>query len=218
MILIFPFFLYSSESAEDISSFFLGVKYEANTLIGSINEKEKLVMKLDGVDCFTFIDYVESMKGAVTNDEFKSNLLYVRYKDETLSYKKRRHFFSDWLENRNIKDITCETGPCISVVKSLNKKGINKVYLEGIEIVKRKISYVPVGEFDSLSLKNGDYIGIYTHKEGLDVSHVGIAVNKNDTWYLRHASSIEKKVVDSELDEYLNGKDGVLVYRSLLNY
>lgn len=193
-ILLFPFLLWATEDIAHISSFFLGVKYEPNTLIGSSSTKEKLVMKLDGVDCFTFIDYVEAMKGAVTNDEFKDNLVQVRYKEGIVSYKKRRHFFSDWLENKNIKDITCETGPCISVVKSLNKKGINKVYLEDIEIVKRKISYVPIEEFDSLSLKDGDYIGIYTKQEGLDVTHVGIALNKKGTWFFRHASSIKKKL------------------------
>jgi hypothetical protein len=218
IILLSSFFLYATENAGHISSFFLGVKYEAGTLIGSDTTKEKLVMKLDGVDYFTLIEYVEAMKGAVTNDEFKANLINIRYKDGIVSYKNRRHFFSDWLEKRNIKDITCETGPCINVIKSLNKKGINQVYFEGIDIVKRKISYVPVEEFDSLSLNDGDYIGIYTKKQGLDTIGAGIALNKDGTWYLRHASIKEKKVVDTELDQYLGDKDGVIVYRSLFSF
>lgn len=205
----------SSTSTQHISSHLLGVKYEANTLVGSKDTKEQLVIKLDGVDCFTFIDYVEAMKDAYTNDEFKQNLIETRYEKGIISFKNRRHFFSDWLSNKYIKDITCQTGPCIKVFKRLNKKGINRYYLDGIDIKKRKISYVKPQEFDSLSLKQGDYIGIYTPKDGLDVTHVGIAIFKNDQWYLRHASSVMKKVIDSELDSYLENKDGVIVYRSL---
>lgn len=215
IILLFIQAVLGTQGSGHISSHFLGVKYEADTLIGSKDIKEKLVIKLDGMDCFTFIDYVEAMKGAVTNEEFKNNLIEIRYKEGIVSYKKRRHFFSDWLENKYIRDVTCHAGPCKSVLKSLNKKGINSVYLEGIEIVKRKIDYVSVEEFDSYSLKQGDYIGIYTKQAGLDVSHVGIAVQKDGVWHLRHASSIEKKVIDSELDQYLKDKEGVIVYRSL---
>ena len=214
-IFFFVSYIYATDAVENLTSFFLGVKYESNTLVGSKDTQEKLTVKLDGVDCFTFIDYVEAMKGAVTNDEFAQNLIEVRYKKGIVSYENRRHFFSDWLENKNIKDVTCQTGPCIKTIKNLNKKGINEVYLEGIDIVKRKVSYVNPREFDSFSLKQGDYIGIYSNSEGLDVSHVGIALFKDDTWYLRHASSIEKEVIDSELDEYLKDKPGVVVYRSL---
>ena len=64
-------------------------------------------------------------------------------------------------------------------------------------------------------LKTGDFAGIYTDKEGLDVSHTGIIIKKGGKVFLRHASSREKnqKVVDEELSEYMQNKPGLVVYR-----
>ena len=63
-------------------------------------------------------------------------------------------------------------------------------------------------------LKDGDYIGIYTKIQGLDVTHTGIIVFKDGFVYLRHASSKKMKVIDSLLLEYISSKDGVVVYRN----
>jgi hypothetical protein len=62
---------------------------------------------------------------------------------------------------------------------------------------------------------SGDFVGIYTDKEGLDVSHTGIIIKKDGKVFLRHASSKEKnqKVVDENLSEYMKNKPGLVVYR-----
>ena len=59
-------------------------------------------------------------------------------------------------------------------------------------------------------LKTGDYAGIYSPMQGLDVSHVGIIIRDKDTFFLRHASSDRRfrKVVDQELQEYISGTTG----------
>ena len=65
------------------------------------------------------------------------------------------------------------------------------------------------------SLQTGDYVGIYTDKEGLDVSHTGIIIRKGGVVFLRHASSKEKnqKVVDEVLSGYMQNKPGLVIYR-----
>jgi hypothetical protein len=66
------------------------------------------------------------------------------------------------------------------------------VFLPGLRIVEREISYVPAGRVEGPvegRLRTGDYVGIYSLTEGLDVSHVGIFIRKGDACCLRHASS-----------------------------
>ena len=48
-------------------------------------------------------------------------------------------------------------------------------------------------------IKDGDIIAITTSTEGLDVTHMGIAIYVNGRLTLLHASSVEKKVVVSNV-------------------
>jgi hypothetical protein len=92
----------------------------------------------------------------------------------------------------------------------LNK---NYKYLKEIPPLKREITYIHPKDIDISKLKNGDYVGIYTNKLDLDVTHTAIIIKKDDKIYLRHASSKYKKVMDSELFEYTKNKLGILVFR-----
>jgi hypothetical protein len=69
-----------------------------------------------------------------------------------------------------------------------------------------------LGEFH-----NGDYVGIYTDVDGLDVSHVGIAIREKERVFLRHASSAaaSRRVVDQLFGDYIREKPGVVVLRPL---
>lgn len=216
-VIFFIFVFISSCFSKDFQTIkedgFLNIPYKANTL-NKYDEKEKLNIDFSCVDCFIFIDYIEALKEADDLKEFKKNLIQVRYKDGKIAYKKRRHFFTNWLSNKNIKDITCEVGTCKKVEKYLNKKNEKDVYLKNIDIKKAIVSYVPIVKVNFSKLQTGDYIGIYTSKKGLDVTHVGMAVYKKGVWYFRHASSKVGKVIDSVLAEYIKNKKGILVFRS----
>ncbi|MEA2051134.1 MAG: TRAP transporter substrate-binding protein DctP [Campylobacterota bacterium] len=194
----------------------LNAKYKAHTLIGDANTKEKLIIDFNNVDCLTFIDNIEALKHSKSFKEFKTNLLYTRYKDSKISYQTRKHFFSDWVTfNLNIKDITCTLGDCQKTTKYLNNKIDGKVYLKEIPIVKREIYYIKPQDINLSKLSSGDYVGIYTNIDGLDVTHTGLIVLKNGLVYLRHASSIQKKVVDVLFSEYISTKAGVIIYQSI---
>lgn len=201
-----------------ISGEFIGAPYKRSTLIGGLGIPEELVIDLSGVDCFTYLDYVEAMRLSGTFPEFKENLRAVRYKGGAVAYESRNHFFTDWTEyNPSVYDATSEVGggKAVEVKKSLNLKEDGTYILPGISPVERTIAYIPGDAIDKTvigRLKTGDYAGIYSRKAGLDVSHAGIVIVK-DKVYLRHASSVNGKVADEGLMKYISGKPGLIVLR-----
>ena len=210
-----------SERSEIVSRQFLGVPYGANTLIGSTNEPEQLVVELQKVDCFTYADYVEALKRANDREEFIDSLIGVRYKDGVVGFQNRKHFFTDWsaLAPAIATDITTSlSANSIQLTKNLNQKDSDGVYLPGLPVVPRTISYIPSQQVDSSvlgRLRTGDYMGAYAEDGGLDVTHVGIFVDTPDGPVIRNASSLHanNKLVDSPLLYYLRTVPGVVVLR-----
>jgi len=221
--------IYKSSKIKDIarridflSGQLLDLDYIESTLIGDINTPEAFVINLEGVDCFTFIDYIEAMRLSNSFSEFTVNLRKVRYKSGKVVFENRNHFFTDWREFNSdfIDDVTEEIGAqrTIKVQKTLNEKKDGTYYIPGVRPVLREIKYIPSDKIDESvmnKLRTGDYIGIYSTKQGLDVSHVGISIKEGDKTYLRHASSLKKhrKVVDQDFKKYITGKPGIIVFR-----
>jgi len=212
----------SSERIEVISEQFLGVGYRESTLVGDMARAEILVVNLERVDCFTFIDYVEAMRLSRSFGGFKKNLVKVRYQCGKVSYLTRNHFFSDWSEfnEKSVADVTGQVGGRAAqrAAKTLNIRKDGTRLLEGIAPRSREITYVPAGCVDDMvlaRLRAGDYAGIYTDEAGLDVSHVGIIINDRGRIALRHASSLQanRRVVDCGLRDYLADKPGLVVLR-----
>ena len=204
-----------------LSEKFLGTPYAENTLGGSADRREVLTVNLSGLDCFTYIDYVESMRRSGGFAEFLKNLVSVRYKDAAVRWDRRKHFFSDWAsgDGRNVRDATAEIGGKLAVTerKKLNRKADGSLWVPGIDIVERDVSYIPserLGPETLDAVRTGDYLGIYSEEDGLDVSHTGIAVRKNGKVYLRHASSRHRGVLDEDLAVYMKKRPGLVVYRS----
>ena len=83
-------------------------------------------------------------------------------------------------------------GSAVGVEKSLNLKEDGSTFLPGIAVVKRELYYIPSSEVNDeviARLRTGDYVGMYADIDGLDVTHTGIIIKKDDGIYLRHASS-----------------------------
>jgi len=154
--------------------------------------------------------------------EFQENLKKVRYYSGKIAYESRNHFFTDWPKNNPgfIEDVTemAGRGKSRKVLKVLNLKDDGTCYLPGIACREREIMYVPPEDGDEAviqKLRTGDYIGIYSEKQGLDVSHVGIIVKESykEKVKFRHASSVKRKVIDEDFIEYIAGKPGIIVLR-----
>ena len=205
-----------------ISSHFLGAPYVTNSLIGGPAEAEQLVTRLDGFDCFTFLDTVEALRRSADAGDFPVQMMQVRYRDGMVSYENRRHFFSDWVSDPGslVMDVTAIVGQGRErhVRKRLNAKQAGALWLDGIDVVPRTIAYIPASELDAKlldALEPGDYVGVYSPLAGLDVSHTGLIVKRGTAVMLRHASSRGgvERIIDEELVTYLRGTTGLIVYR-----
>lgn len=209
-----------------LSGMFLGTSYKPASLIGSADRTERFVVNLKGVDCMTFVEYVEAMRLSDSSSEFIKNLKKVRYKHGKAAFKNRNHFFTDWIGSGFVEDATLKTGGkmAIKVQKRLNSKDAaadtahkNKVcIIQGIPVINRDIIYLPVKYVDSSilnKLKTGDYAGMYSQEAGLDVSHVGIIIKKKGQVYLRHASATAGKVIDEDFKGYIAKTEGLIVFR-----
>lgn len=216
-----------------LSRFFLGVDYKESTLIGDVSTPEVFAINLQELDCFTFIDYIEAMRLSDSFSEFKENLKTVRYKDGKAAFENRNHFFTDWgkFNSEFVDNITgqIDRRKTKTITKILNKRENGAYFLQGIPPRQRKIQYILSDTIDDSvidKLKTGDYAGIYSETQGLDVSHVGIIIKgENSVYpirknistgvYLRHASSDEKyrKVIDQDFREYISGKTGLIILR-----
>ncbi len=204
-----------------VSSAFLGTPYQADTLIGGPGIPEVLVANFNGVDCFTRLI---TLKPARSDNQksFLHNLAGTRYAAGKVAYLSRRHFFSDWFAAapRNARDVTPDISPDYVVVdKQLNHKPDGGEYISGLGIHPRKINYIPgraINQQVMNHLKNGDYIGVYSPLDGLDVSHVGIVVRHDEQVWFRNASSLaaNRKVVDTPFMEYMHSRPGIVVLRA----
>jgi hypothetical protein len=205
-----------------LSGQFLGTEYKEATLIGDEDTPEVFVIDLAGLDCFTFIEYVEAMRLSKSLAEFRKNLTKVRYKSGLIAYRNRNHFFTDWNESNadRIDDVTETIGrhKTILMEKILNRKQDGSYFLNGIQPVQRTIRCLPSASLDDemyANLKTGDYIGVCSQSPGLDVSHVGILIQQHDAMVFRHASSQEqyRKVVDQDFRRYIADKPGIIILR-----
>ncbi|MBR7631229.1 DUF1460 domain-containing protein [Aeromonas popoffii] len=209
------------QSIKDFSRLFLDNPYVANRLVGASDTQEKLVVDFGELDCFTYLDYVESLRHSTSVHNFIENVMHTRYVNGEVNYLTRKHFFSDWVHSGNkVSDVTHLVGNyVVTVPKILNLKEDGGHYIPGLGVKDRDISYIPGDRVDedTLSLlEDGDYIGIYTNITGLDVTHTGIFIRGENGPVLRNASSVSTnmKVVDSPFLDYVKNKPGILVYRA----
>ncbi len=205
-----------------LSRHFLDTPYVESTLVGGPETPEEFIVDLAGFDCFTFIDHIEAMRLASSFAEFMQCLRKVRYKDDIVTYTNRNHFFTDWRESngRFVRDVTAIIGEgrTRQSRKTLNLRSDGAFFLAGITPLPRTVDYIPSASIDGdvlEGLQGGDYVGIYTDTDGLDVSHVGIIIKENERIYLRHASSAAdcRKVVDRLFTVYMKEKPGAIVLR-----
>jgi hypothetical protein len=96
-----------SQRIDFISGKLLGIRYQANTLIGGPNHPERFVVRDDAFDCVTFCEVV--LAAAIARDlaEFETSLRRIRYDHGNVQYDQRNHYFAEWCK-RNIENGICQ--------------------------------------------------------------------------------------------------------------
>jgi hypothetical protein len=229
----------------EVGKSFLGTDYLAAGL--EKEGEEKLVINLTGLDCNTFLEtalvFARLIKSGNTPtfEDYQDELTRIRYRNGVIDqYPSRLHYFSDWIYDNTqkgiVEDITKEIGgeairfnlnfmsthPESYKHLKENPDFIPVIKKQEEEINKREYYYIPkenVGEVEN-KINNGDLIAFTTNIPGLDISHVGLAVEEKDgRIHLLHAPQVGKKVQISKepLSEYIQKvkkHTGVIVLRA----
>lgn len=212
-----------------------GVPYVGKTL--EKNKDERLVVNLRQLDCTTYVETVLALSRCMaqrkpTFASFCDQLRRVRYAGGVVSYPTRQHYFTYWILRNDkegiVKDLQAPNPPfkAVQTVKAdymtrhlsqypmLTGKPewVGKIKAMEDSITGMRPRYIPKSAIDNSKLmrqtvRDGDILGLVTKKDGLEISHVGIAVWHRDGLHLLNASSLYHKVVeDSNLLKTYLGK------------
>ena len=201
---------------------FLDVPYVAHTL--EQGKDEPLTIKFQALDCTTFAEtslaIARTIKAPKTNiEQFVRELEKIRYRNgQRDGYTSRLHYFSDWIYDNDKKGLVSEPASEIgepfpvqvnfmsthpdsySILKD-HPELVSAIAEQEKEISARKYFFLSKENVETKEpfLYEGDIVGLATSIGGLDITHVGILVKVKDRIHLMHASSLQEKVVISEL-------------------
>jgi hypothetical protein len=186
-----------SERIDFISSKLVGIRYQANTLIGSPTLSEKFVVREDAFDCVTFCEVVLAAAIAPSFADFEPALRRIRYEHGKVQYDARNHYFAEWCQ-RNI-----ENGICRPVTIEPSVK-YDKTVTWHQEFRPRKVSILAVSRSTMMNnakqLAPGDIVGFTSGRSGLDYYHTGfVAFGRNGEILLRNASRSRGRVLDETM-------------------
>jgi hypothetical protein len=170
-------------------------------LIGGPRQPEQFVVRDDVFDCVTFCETVLAAALVRERDQFAAMLRQIRYRDGSVAWSERNHYFADWCAN-NIAGGICRP-----------------LALPGCETRTKTVSYMPALGARPVSLKaipctsllankerlaTGDMIGFLSERPRLDYFHIGFVVVADDgRLWLRHAAKSRHRVLDQPLVRFL---------------
>lgn len=198
----------------------LGTPYGSVGEQGPTDAATGLVMSLEKVDCMVYLEWLlaaNSLAGrpeAGCADSLAQALLRVRFRHQRKNWAERHHFFSDWLESgARLRDAGSTFSGAKARTVDLNR-GAKKRWVKGLACREETVWWVPPTATTLDSLREGDLIGLWAQKPGLDVTHVGLIVREKGRVMLMNASSRAMKVRLEPLDEHPAWKKGILVFRT----
>ncbi|TAE50952.1 MAG: DUF1460 domain-containing protein [Bacteroidetes bacterium] len=213
---------------------FIGTPYVAQTL--EIPGEEQVVVHLSGLDCTTFVENVLVLsrlikKNALDSASYVREIENIRYRGGNCQgYASRLNYFSEWILDNSrkgiIEDMTFDFGgfpyekrlDFMSTHRSSYAQLADPANWKAIQQTENELNalsraYIPTENVRTAEtyMQEGDIIALTTRVEGLDVSHVGIAVRREGRIHLMHASTTSMKVEISALplQEYLAGRSSV---------
>ncbi len=223
-----------------------GIPYKSYTL-EIHNHVESPSVNFHGLDCWTFFEtcmafsrMLNTPKASYTPHDLLRQIEWTRYRHGRCNgnYLDRIHYLAEWyVDNHkrgNIYDLTRKF-PSVRMYNKCQEMTIlwkSYRYLKHnpklrvsmakheARLTRMPVYMVPKHKVGGIerNLKNGDIIGIASHRDGGYCSHVGIVIkdSKGRSRFM-HASSTHKKVIiDSTVSGYLNQYKkhaGILVAR-----
>lgn len=205
---------------------FVGVPYVGGTL--DKGKREELIVNTSELDCTTYVELVTALTLCAERHEtsfasFCNHLKHVRYIGGEVSYEKRQHYFTVWIQDNAKEGIVedIQANPPFTAIQKIQVNWMtthpnnyqmlkgNPTRLKGIKALENSINgksfrYVPKASIANNTLfrktiKDGDILVIITNKKGLDTTHIGLASWHSDGLHLLNASSIHKKVIDEPM-------------------
>ncbi len=205
---------------------FVGVPYVGGTL--DKGKREELIVNTSELDCTTYVELVTALTLCAERHEtsfasFCNHLKHVRYIGGEVSYEKRQHYFTVWIQDNAKEGIVedIQANPPFTAIQKIRVNWMtthpnnyqmlkgNPTRLKGIKALENSINgksfrYVPKASIANNTLfrktiKDGDILVIITNKKGLDTTHIGLASWHSDGLHLLNASSIHKKVIDEPM-------------------
>lgn len=199
-----------------IAAEFVGTPYVAHTLEG---EQEVLTVNLDQLDCTTLVDVTLALSYTAGENrrgwqDFLYNLRRLRYRGgETDGYASRLHYNCDWavdnIHRGNIADVTPQLPKCTYMVRSIDFMTANadkypamadsatRARIKSVESGFRNHRFPYIKTIDlsnaavKAALRPGDVLGFVSNLKNLDITHMGILVEKDGELYVLHASSTD---------------------------
>lgn len=191
-------------TANDLVVFYakelLGKPYVAHTLEG---ETEMLTINIHQLDCTTFVETLyaltrTTLSGRFSWRDYAFNLENLRYRDGLMTdYSSRLHYISDWINNNrmrgNMREITSDIPTAVTKDKSINFMSSHSSSYASLKndsaMIARirkvedgyrnyRMTYIrksTLGRDDvRAAMRSGDFVGLVTNIDGLDISHMGI--------------------------------------------
>lgn len=223
----------------------LGTPYVAHTLEG---DEELLTINIHELDCTTFIETLYALARTTLNRryswrDYAAHLENLRYRNgEMGDYSSRLHYISEWIiDNRmrgNMQEITPDLPHADYLVKNIDfmthhtdsyrQLKDDSAMVEKIrrfELRNHRFPYIKRSWLNDKALKaalrSGDFIGLVTKADGLDISHMGIVIvdGKGDPYLLDASMSGGKVMLESKpLFRYLERSKtniGVRIFRMM---
>lgn len=217
----------------------LGTPYVAHTLEG---DEEQLTINVHELDCTTFVETLYALARTTLNRryswrDYAANLENLRYRGGTMGdYSSRLHYISEWIvDNRvrgNMMDITPDLPHVDYMIKNIDymthhtdsyrqlkndSAMVEKIRSFEAGYRNHRFPYIKRSWLNDKNLKaelrSGDFVGLVTKAEGLDISHMGIIVvdEKGDPYLLDASMSGGKVMLESiPLFKYLqNSKTNI---------
>ena len=194
---------------------------------------EHLRIYLTRTDCIIFVETCLALARTAKEDgdfqAFANEIRQSRYREGRIeAYADRLHYTTEWArqgEARGVlQDVTRALGgePLARPINYMSSHPESYPLMDdpaAIRAVEDRINletryYIPKSKIaGALSdIRSGDIICLVSSVEGLDISHVGLALVENGKVKLFHASTGTMKVTEDSrtLQEYLSGRSSII--------